>query len=105
MPAERQYFVYILASKVRRLYVGVTNDLERRVWQHQTKAIEGFTSRYNIDRLVWYESTDDVTAAITRERGKSRPGGARRSSRSLRQRIRDGPTSRATGSDSAQRGH
>jgi len=52
MRAERQYFVYMLASKTRRLYVGVTNDLARRVWQHKTKAIDGFTSRYNIDRLV-----------------------------------------------------
>ena len=68
MRAERQYFVYILASRTRRLYVGVTNDLERRVWQHRTKAVEGFTSRYNIDRLVWYESTDQVLAAIEREK-------------------------------------
>jgi putative endonuclease len=66
--AERQYFVYILASKVRRLYVGMTNDLERRGWQHRTKVVDGFTSRYNIDRLVWYESTDNVLAAIEREK-------------------------------------
>jgi putative endonuclease len=66
--AERQYFVYMLASKTRRLYVGVTNDLERRVWQHRTKAFEGFASRYNIDRLVWYESTGEVMAAIEREK-------------------------------------
>jgi putative endonuclease len=58
----------MLANKMRRLYVGVTNDLERRVWQHRTKAVEGFTSRYNIDRLVWYESTDQVTDAIAREK-------------------------------------
>jgi len=58
----------MLASKTRRLYVGVTNDLARRVWQHKTKAIDGFTSRYNIDRLVWYESTSEVMAAIEREK-------------------------------------
>jgi putative endonuclease len=52
MRAEREYVVSMLASKTRRLYVGVTNDLERRVWQHRTKAVECFTSRYNIDPLV-----------------------------------------------------
>ena len=45
----------------------MTNDLERRVWQHRTKAVEGFTSRYNIDHLSWYESTGEVLAAIERE--------------------------------------
>ena len=68
MRAERQYFVYMLASKTRRLYVGVTNDLERRVWQHRTKAVVRFTSRYNIGRLVWYESTGEVMAAREREK-------------------------------------
>jgi putative endonuclease len=68
MPAERAYFVYILANKMRRLYVGVTNDLERRVWEHRTKAADGFTSRYNIDRLVWYASTNQVMDAIDREK-------------------------------------
>jgi putative endonuclease len=68
MPADREYFVYILANKMRRLYVGVTNDLERRVWQHRTKAVHGFTSRYNIDCLVWYESTNQVIDAIAREK-------------------------------------
>jgi len=68
MPSEREYFVYILTSKTRRLYVGVTNDLERRVWEHRTKAVEGFTRRYNIDRLVWYASTNHVVDAIAREK-------------------------------------
>jgi len=66
--AERECFVYILANKMRRVYVGVTNDLERRVWEHRTKSFVGFTSRYNIDRLVWYESADDIAAAISREK-------------------------------------
>jgi putative endonuclease len=65
---ERTYYVYMLANKMRRLYVGVTNDLERRVWQHRTKAVAGFTSQYNIDRLVWYESTGQVLDAIEREK-------------------------------------
>ena len=68
MPAERHYYVYMLASRTRRLYVGMTNDLERRVWQHRTRAIDGFTSKYNIDRLVWHESTGQVLDAIAREK-------------------------------------
>jgi putative endonuclease len=68
MPAERHYYVYMLASRTRRLYVGMTNDLERRVWQHKTRANDGFTSQYNIERLVWYESTSQVLDAIAREK-------------------------------------
>ena len=68
MPAERKYYVYMLASRTRRLYVGMTNDLERRVWQHQTRANDGFTSQYNIERLVWHESTSQVLDAIAREK-------------------------------------
>src|SRR5436309_15934647 len=68
MRVMRQYSVYILASRTRRLYVGMTSNLEQRVWQHRTKAIEGFTSRYNIDRLVWYESTNLAIDAASRER-------------------------------------
>jgi putative endonuclease len=64
----KEYYVYILASRSRRLYVGVTSKLEQRVAQHKSKAIPGFTSRYNIDRLVWYESTNNVLNAIERER-------------------------------------
>jgi putative endonuclease len=65
---QKQFYVYMLANKMRRLYVGMTSDLERRVWEHRTKAIEGFTSRYNIDRLVWYETTNRAMDAATRER-------------------------------------
>ena len=64
----KTFYVYMLASRSRRLYVGMTSDLERRVAEHKTKAIAGFTSRYNIDRLVWYESADDPIAAAERER-------------------------------------
>ena len=62
------FYVYMLASRSRRLYVGMTSDLERRVAEHKSKAIAGFTSRYNIDRLVWFESTESVLAAAERER-------------------------------------
>ena len=63
-----EYFVYILSNKSGNLYAGVTNDLERRVYQHKNKLIEGFTKRYNINMLVYFESTNDVTIAIAREK-------------------------------------
>ena len=70
MPARnpQQYYVYMLASKTRRLYIGMTSDLEGRLQEHRTKAVEGFTSRYNIDRLVWYEVTTSAVDAVARER-------------------------------------
>jgi putative endonuclease len=68
MPDQRHCYVYMLASKTRRLYVGMTDDLHRRVLQHRTKAVEGFASTYNIERLVWYESTSQVLDAIAREK-------------------------------------
>ena len=50
------------------LYTGVTNDLVRRVWEHRNKKVDGFTKRYNIAKLVWYEMTEDVNSAIQREK-------------------------------------
>ena len=64
----KEYYVYILANKRGVLYTGVTNDLERRVYEHKNKLVDGFTKRYNITQLVYFESTNDVTAAITREK-------------------------------------
>ena len=64
----KTFYVYMLASRSRRLYVGMTSDLERRIVEHKSKAVPGFTSRYNIDRLVWYESADSPIAAAERER-------------------------------------
>jgi putative endonuclease len=64
-----QYYVYIMASFRQTLYVGVTNDLRRRVYQHKTKADPAsFTSRYNVDRLVHFEVFTDVKDAIAREK-------------------------------------
>ena len=63
-----QYCVYIMASSGRTLYVGVTNDLERRVLEHKEARKQGFTTRYNVTKLVYYDSTTDVRAAITREK-------------------------------------
>ena len=62
------YYVYIMTNRSGTLYVGMTNDIRRRVWQHRHKLIEGFTKRYNITRLVYYEETPDVAAAIAREK-------------------------------------
>ena len=63
------YWVYILASgKHGTLYIGVTNDLVRRVYQHKNKIIKGFTSQYHVHLLVWYEGYDDPTSAIEREK-------------------------------------
>jgi putative endonuclease len=63
------YFVYILASKPRgTLYVGVTNNLIRRVFEHQNKLIEGFTERYDVNLLVWYELSESIQSAIAYEK-------------------------------------
>ena len=63
------YYVYIVASrKDGAIYVGVTNDIVRRIYQHRTKTIQGFTSKYNITRLVWFEIYDDPISAISREK-------------------------------------
>jgi len=64
----RTFFVYILASKSRRLYVGMTNSLLRRVMQHKSGEMDGFTKRYRIDRLVYYETFRYVNNCIAREK-------------------------------------
>jgi len=74
---EHRYFVYIMTNRHHTvLYTGVTNDLVRRVFQHRDKTIPGLTSRYNLDKLVFFEETSDVLAAIARE--KQIKGGSRR---------------------------
>jgi putative endonuclease len=65
----KTYFVYIMASKKNgTLYIGVTSDLARRVWQHKNNAHDGFTKKYGVHRLVWYEVHREVTDAIQREK-------------------------------------
>jgi putative endonuclease len=64
----RTYFVYILASHSRTLYIGVTSDVERRVYQHKLKLIPGFTTRYNVNQLVHIEDYYDINEAIAREK-------------------------------------
>jgi putative endonuclease len=63
------FYVYLLASKKHgTLYLGVTNDLVRRTYEHRTKAVGGFTKRYDVNKLVWFEIYDDAVTAITREK-------------------------------------
>ncbi|HEX4292796.1 MAG TPA: GIY-YIG nuclease family protein [Rhizomicrobium sp.] len=66
---SRTYYVYILASKRNgTLYIGVTRDLARRAWEHREGMIEGFTKKYGVKRLVYFETFDDIHAAIAREK-------------------------------------
>jgi putative endonuclease len=65
---KQHYFVYIITNKSRTLYTGVTNNLERRVYEHKNKLVPGFTARYNISTLVYFEETPDVLSAIAREK-------------------------------------
>jgi putative endonuclease len=64
----KQYFVYIMTSKSGTLYIGMTSNLPRRVYEHKHKLIEGFTSRYNINRLVYFETFNLAQDAIIREK-------------------------------------
>ena len=74
---EKQYYVYIMTNKYNTVtYTGVTNDLIRRVTEHKEKIVEGFTSRYGFNKLVYYEIADEIESAIGREKqikGLSRP--------------------------------
>ena len=63
-----EYYVYIMTNPSRTLYTGMGNDLERRVYEHKHKLLDGFTKRYDLTLLVYFESTDDVTMAIQREK-------------------------------------
>ncbi len=65
---NHQYFVYIMASMSGTLYIGVTNDLCKRVWQHKNDILEGFTKKYQCHKLIYFEETSDVESAIAREK-------------------------------------
>jgi len=72
----RNYYVYLLTNKGNTVtYAGVTNDLARRIYEHKNKLIEGFTSKYNVNKLVYFEECNDINAAISRE--KQIKGGSR----------------------------
>jgi putative endonuclease len=64
----KRYYVYILASETGTLYIGVTNDLQRRTYEHKHGLVKGFTKRYGVNKLVYYEETPEVNEAITREK-------------------------------------
>ena len=65
----KDYFVYILTNTANTvLYIGVTNDLARRVYEHKNGMLEGFTKKYNVHKLVYFEQTTDIYSAITREK-------------------------------------
>jgi len=69
MSGQREYYVYILTNKSNRvLYIGVTNNLQRRMYEHQRDLVEGFAKRYNLKKLVYYEVTSSIKEAIAREK-------------------------------------
>lgn len=66
---EKLYYVYMLASRRNgTLYIGVTNDILRRVWEHKSGFVEGFTKKHDVHLLVWYETYGDINDAIAREK-------------------------------------
>jgi putative endonuclease len=66
---ENQYYVYIMTNRTNSVtYTGITNDLIRRVWEHKNKIVKGFSKRYNIDKLVYFEVGEDIAGAIFREK-------------------------------------
>ena len=65
---SKEYYVYIMTNRSRTLYTSVTGDLMQRVYEHKNKLIKGFTSKYNIQNLVYYEATSSIESAIKREK-------------------------------------
>jgi putative endonuclease len=69
MPQDRTYYVYLLTNWNNKvMYVGMTNDLKRRIYEHKAKTVKGFTEKYNLNKLVYFEATSNVQAAIAREK-------------------------------------
>ncbi len=65
----KQYYVYILTNKTDKvLYIGITSNLIRRIYEHKNKLVEGFTKKYNLSKLVYFETTNDVNSALIREK-------------------------------------
>jgi putative endonuclease len=64
----KSYFVYIMANNGKMLYTGVTSNLEKRVYEHKNHVLKGYTTKYNINRLVYFEETNDILSAIEREK-------------------------------------
>jgi len=86
---DRQYYVYIMTNKNNTvLYTGITNDLQRRTYEHRRKCMQGFTARYNITKLVYYEIFGDPENAIVRE--KQIKGGSRKKKIELIESLNEG---------------
>jgi putative endonuclease len=69
MPKDRKYYIYLITNWNNKvMYVGVTNNLEKRIYEHKNKLVKGFTEKYNINKLVYFEETEDVISAIEREK-------------------------------------
>jgi len=78
---EYHFYVYILTNWNNRvMYIGVTNNLERRMYEHKNKLVDGFTKKYKVNKLVYYEHTPDINAAIAREKEIKNGGGRKRTS-------------------------
>jgi putative endonuclease len=75
---DKQYFVYIVASRTRRTYIGITSNLEQRLWQHRHRVADGHSKRYHKDRLVWFEEFPMVDDAIAREKQLKRWSAAKK---------------------------
>lgn len=65
------YFVYILSNKSGTLYIGVTSDLKKRIYQHRSKLVDGFSKKYNLNKLLYFEQVTDIKSAIKREAAKT----------------------------------
>jgi putative endonuclease len=69
MPLTKNYYIYLMTNWNNNvIYIGVTNNLKRRVFEHKKKLIKGFTEKYNVNKLVYFEETQDINTAITREK-------------------------------------
>jgi len=68
MQSDKQYYVYILTNKSGTVYVGITSNIKKRIYEHKNKLVEGFTKKYNIDKLIYFETFSDVCSAIAREK-------------------------------------
>ena len=69
MPQQKDYYIYLLSNWNNKvLYIGVTSNLERRVHEHRQKLVAGFTEKYNVNKLVYFEQTNDAVSAISREK-------------------------------------
>ena len=69
MNRHKQYYVYLLTNQSNHvLYIGVINDLVRRMYEHRDKLADGFTKKYNVNKLVYFEETDDINSALSREK-------------------------------------